>query len=158
LAEIQKPLAATTAFECINPILRVQNLVASVDYYVNVLGFKIDWQDPGIMTSVSRERCCIFLCEGDQGHPGSWVWIGVDDAEALFAEYRGKGAKIRHPPTNYPWACEMQVEDPDGNVLRLGSDTKKDRPFGEWLDMHGDAWIKTPAGTWTRTAREGQAG
>jgi len=29
---------------------------------------------------------------------------------------------IRSEPANLPWALEMQVEDPDGNVLRFGSD------------------------------------
>ena len=28
------------------------------------------------------------LSEGDQGNPGSWVWIGVEDADALFNQYR----------------------------------------------------------------------
>ena len=37
---------------------------------MNVLGFKIDWEAAGIIASVSRGRCGIFLCEGDQGHPG----------------------------------------------------------------------------------------
>jgi hypothetical protein len=27
-------------------------------------------------------------------------------------------------PTNYSWAVEMQIEDPDGNVLRLGSEPR----------------------------------
>jgi hypothetical protein len=31
----------------------------------------------------------------------------------------------------------MQAEDPDGNVLRFGSDPKKDEPFGPFMDMHG---------------------
>ncbi len=35
-----------------------------------------------------------------------------------------RGVGIRLPPTNYSWALEMQVEDPDGNVLRLGSEPK----------------------------------
>ena len=56
-------------------------------------------------------------------------FVGVEDVEALFEEYTGKGARIRHPPTNYPWAYEMQVEDPDGHVLRFGSEPKVDRPF-----------------------------
>ena len=55
------------------PIFRVKNLRASLDYYVKVLGFKIDWEAAGPIASVSRDRCCIFLCEGDRGNPGSWV-------------------------------------------------------------------------------------
>jgi catechol 2,3-dioxygenase-like lactoylglutathione lyase family enzyme len=135
-------------FEGVCPILRVQNVSASIDYYVHKLGFKIDWQTP-IFASVSRGRCHIFLSEGDQGNPGSWVWIGVEDAEALFHEYRANGAKIRHPPTNYSWAYEMQVADLDGNVLRLGSEPKSDQTVGEWLDMRGDRWAMSSTGEWT---------
>jgi hypothetical protein len=47
------------------------------------------------------------------------------DAQALFEEYRRKGAKVRHPPTNYSWAYETQI-DLDGNVLR----TLVDSPGG----------------------------
>jgi hypothetical protein len=35
----------------------------------------------------------------------------------------------------------MQVEDLDGNVLRLGSDPRAGEPDGEWLDMHGRRWL-----------------
>lgn len=71
------------AFEGVTPILRVQNLSASIDYYRQKFGFKLDWDGPHF-ASVSRGRCHIFLSLGDQGHPGSWVWIGVEDADALF--------------------------------------------------------------------------
>ena len=140
--------ASAVAFEGVTPILRVRSVAASVEYYVLKLGFKIDWQAP-IFASVSRGRCHIFLSEGDQGNPGGWVWIGVEDADALFEEYRASGANIRHPPTNYDWAHEMQVEDPDGNILRLGSDQKQDQPIGEWLDMQGRRW-KLEGGEWVR--------
>ena len=145
--------AAATVFEGVTPILRVRSLPASLDYYVSVLGFKVDWHAPGIMASVSRGRCGIMLCEGDQGNFGTWVWIGVGDIEPLFEEYRSMGAKIRHAPTNYEWAYEMQIEDTDGNVLRIGSEPKADQPFGEWLDMRGDTWVKSPANGWTRVER-----
>ena len=145
--------SVATVFECVNPILRVQNLSASIDYYVGKLGFKLVWQHPGIIASVSRDRCSIMLCEGDQGHPGTWVWIGVEDIEPLFEQYRNQGAKVRHPPTNYEWAYEMQIEDPDGHVLRMGSEPKTDQPFGEWLDMRGEAWVMSSAGGWTRVER-----
>lgn len=137
------------AFFGVNPIFRVENLAASVDHYVRVLGFKVDWQDK-YFASVSRGKCNLFLCHGDQGHAGAWVWIGVEDADDLLEEYRKSGARIRHAPTNYPWAYEMQVEDLDGNVLRLGSEPKRDHPTGEWLDMNGQRWARLPDGDWRR--------
>jgi catechol 2,3-dioxygenase-like lactoylglutathione lyase family enzyme len=144
---------ARTAFGSAAPILRVASLAASVEYYVTVLGFKIDWEEPPVIASLSRDRCCLFLVEGDQGHTGSWAWIGVGDVEALFEELRAKGGRVRHPPTNYYWGLEMQIEDLDGNVLRLASDRKQDLPNGEWLDMHGRAWIQQSDGTWTPVER-----
>lgn len=146
--EVGRP--AAVRFEGGVPILRVHSLETSLDHYLHVLGFTLDWQDPGIMAGVSRERCSIMLCEADQGHPGTWVWIGVSDAAQLYQEYRRSGATIRHPPTNYWWAYEMQVEDPDGHVLRFGSEPKRDEPTGEWLDGHGDRWVMSPEGKWMR--------
>ncbi|HEY3837212.1 MAG TPA: VOC family protein [Bryobacteraceae bacterium] len=128
------------------PIFCVASVQASIEYYVKALGFKLNWNAGGFV-SVSRDRCSIMMCEQGQGHPGAWTWIGVSDTESLAAEFRERGAKIRHPPTNYPWAYEMQVEDPDGNVLRFGSDPKKDEPFGPFLDMHGRLWPPSPGST-----------
>jgi hypothetical protein len=65
-----------------------------------------------------------------------------------------EGRACAPSPTNYSWALELQVEDLDGNVLRLGSDPRKGEPVGEWLDMHGDAWVKSADGDWTRVDRD----
>jgi catechol 2,3-dioxygenase-like lactoylglutathione lyase family enzyme len=121
-----------TRFECSTPILKVADLSVSLRYYVDVLGFQgADWGTDDF-TSVKRDRAGIYLSRGAQGCPGTWVWFGVEDVEALYAEYAAKGARIRHPPANYPWALEMKVEDPDGHVLRFGSEPKSDRPFADW--------------------------
>ena len=141
---------AGTEFEGVCPILRVGNLAASLEYYVKVLGFKVDWEGDGDFASVSRGKCHIFLCQGDQGNPGTWVWIGVGDAEELFEEYKSKGAKIRNPPNNFPWALEMQVEDLDGNVLRMGSEPKAGGAPAQWRDMRGDLWEMKPEGGWKK--------
>lgn len=117
--------ASPTPVECVIPILRVANLDRSVDYYTRVLGFSQDWRVEG-MASVSRDRGAIMLCEGGQGQPGTWVWIGVCDAAALFAEIAPRGAVIRMPLANFEWAYEMQVSDPDGHVLRFGSEPLKE--------------------------------
>ncbi len=34
-------------------------------------------------TSVARDAAAHYLCRGDQGRGGAWVWIGVDDVERL---------------------------------------------------------------------------
>jgi len=149
MSSAESPNPAAVPFEGVCPILRVHNLPESLDYYVRILGFHTDWQGP-FFASVSRGRCHLFLSQGDQGHPGAWVWIGVEDADALLQEYWRTGARIRHLPTNYPWAYEMQVEDPDGNVLRFGSEPKANEPTGEWLDMDGQRWLSAPDGGWTR--------
>jgi catechol 2,3-dioxygenase-like lactoylglutathione lyase family enzyme len=105
---------------------------ASVRYYVDVLGFRnAEWGNDDF-TSVTRDSAGIYLCRGDQGQPGTWAWIGVEDVAALHEEYKASGARIRHPPENYLWACEMKVEDPDGHVLRFGSEPRTDLPFDSW--------------------------
>jgi hypothetical protein len=63
----------------------------------------------------------------------------------MHEEYRCAGAKTRNPPTNYFWALEMQVEDPGGDVLRIGSEPRHGEPTGPWLDMHGALWPSDPA-------------
>ena len=75
---------------------------------------------------MTRDGASIYLSEGDQGQPGTWVWIGVEDVEPLHDEYKKTGALILQPPENYPWAREMKVGDPDGHVLRFGSDPQEE--------------------------------
>lgn len=113
---------ARVGFEGCAPILRVENMEASLRFYVDVMGFTAaEWGNPEF-THVSRGGAGIYLCQGGQGKGGAWVWVGVNDAAALHEECKALGIKIRMPPTNFSWALEMQVEDPDGNVLRLGSE------------------------------------
>ena len=35
-------------------------------------------------------------------------------------------------PTNFSYALEMHIEDPDGHVLRLGTDPEESLPFVEY--------------------------
>jgi predicted enzyme related to lactoylglutathione lyase len=116
-----------TRFEHADPILSVASMARSVRYYVDVLGFtNAEWGSDDF-TCVTRDGANIYLCEGDQGQAGTWVWVGVEDVAALFEEYRQTGATILQPPENLPWAYEMKVQDPDGHVLRFGSDPKDEQ-------------------------------
>jgi predicted enzyme related to lactoylglutathione lyase len=115
--------------EGITPILRADDLAATKRYFLDVLGFVLDWETPH-MISVSRDRCGIMICNGAQGARGMWLWVGVEDADALHAEFVAKGALIRDPPQNFEWSYEFQVEDPNGHVLRFGGESKPSAPFG----------------------------
>ena len=117
-----------TRLECVIPILCVKEIPASIEYYENVLGFEKEWGDDAF-AAVARDGFSIYLCQGDQGCSGTWVWVGVENVDILFEEYKEKGAKIQLEPTNYSWALEMRVEDPDGHVLRIGSGPREDEPY-----------------------------
>ncbi len=130
MSRAETPTATTPRVENTVPILRVRSLQASIDYTVRLLGFEVDWHETGSTASVSRDGHSITFAEGSQGHPGTWVWIGVSDCAVLFDEVTANGATIRLASTNHPWAHERQVEDPDGHVLRFGSDPKADKRFG----------------------------
>jgi hypothetical protein len=109
-----KPIAfqvPKTRFEHAEPILRIADMRTSLRYYVEVLGFRnADWGSDDF-TCVTRDGAAIYLCRGGQGCAGTWAWIGVEDARAVYQEYQASGAKIRQGPINHPWALEIQVED-----------------------------------------------
>jgi len=113
---------SSVTFENSQPILRVADMQASLRFYVGQLGFvNASWGDDDF-TMITRDRAAIYLCRGGQGRGAASIWIGVSDAEKLHAELVERGVAIRMPPTPQPWALELQLEDPDGNVLRIGSD------------------------------------
>lgn len=116
-------------FECCNPILRVEDMALSLRFYVQLLDFAAAEWSSDEFGYISRDGAGIYLSRGDQGRGGAWVWVGVDDVRALHKQYKNRGVNIVMPPTNFPWALEMQVQDPDGNILRIGSEPET--PEGE---------------------------
>jgi uncharacterized glyoxalase superfamily protein PhnB len=109
-------------FENSAPILRVENMKTALAFYVDALGFgNASWGDEEF-TSIRRDDACLYLCRGDQGRGAAWVWIGVGHAAKLHEQLKARGVPVRMPTKNFPWALEMHLEDPDGNVLRLGSE------------------------------------
>lgn len=139
-------------FEHVTPILRVADFDASIAYYVDVLGFTEQWRD-GLFGCVKRGDATLMLSQGSQGCSPTWVFLGVSDADALYEEVRARGARVRHPPTNFPWGSrELHLFDPDGHVLRCASEVREGEPFGPWLDEEGVRWSPRPGGGWERVS------
>jgi catechol 2,3-dioxygenase-like lactoylglutathione lyase family enzyme len=104
------------------PILRVEDAAASVGWYER-LGFTKQWEhrfEPGLpaFVEVARGRVRLFLSEhqGD-ARPGTLVYLRVSDVDAVAAEF---GVAVKE----VPWAREIELCDPDGNRLRVGTPTQ----------------------------------
>jgi catechol 2,3-dioxygenase-like lactoylglutathione lyase family enzyme len=84
----------TTKLECINPILPVSDMNASLNYYEKVLGFKrADWvTDDSPFALVLRDGFGIYLSEDLEEHQGASVWIGAENIEPIYDEYTASGA------------------------------------------------------------------
>lgn len=122
------------------PVFRVADVRASVKYYEEALGFKAAAWSSDEFASVARGDCNLFLTSDNQSQPRMWMWVGVPDVRALYAECEQSGAKIRNPPNNFEWALEMQIADLDGNVIRFGSDPEDGQSLGVFLDADGVRW------------------
>ncbi|MCT2589529.1 VOC family protein [Streptomyces sp. N2-109] len=101
------------------PILHVTDATASVRWYGR-LGFGKQWQhrfEPGFpaFVEIARGQVRLFLSEHEgDARPGTLVYLRVRDVEALAAEF---GLE----PETAPWAREIELTDPDGNRLRIGT-------------------------------------
>ena len=81
---------ARVGFEGSQPILRVEDMQASLHFYVDLLGFKNQPWGTDEFTSVNRDRAGIYLCRGGQGAGRAWIWIGVNDisSAAIASPFR----------------------------------------------------------------------
>jgi catechol 2,3-dioxygenase-like lactoylglutathione lyase family enzyme len=107
------------------PILRIFDEAKAREFYVDVLGFTIDWEhrfdhDAPLYMQVSRDGCLLHLSEhhGDCC-PGAAARIEVDDLESLEAELQSKNYKYGRPAIeDMPWGTrDMSIKDPFGNRL-----------------------------------------
>jgi catechol 2,3-dioxygenase-like lactoylglutathione lyase family enzyme len=105
------------------PILRVTDAAAAVRWYAR-LGFAQQWEhrfEPGLpaFVEVACGRMRLFLSEhtGD-ARPDTLVYLRVADVEEIAAEFG-------MPVDDAPWAREIELRDPDGNRLRIGTPTEE---------------------------------
>jgi len=101
------------------PILRVADAAAAVAWYGR-LGFGQEWEHrfgPGFpaFVAVARGGVRLFLSEhaGD-ARPDTLVYLRLGDVDAIAAAF---GMTVEEAP----WAREIELRDPDGNRLRVGT-------------------------------------
>lgn len=109
------------------PAFRITDYTRSKDFYVEGMGFQIDWEhrfEPHfpVFAQVTKDEMTIYLTEhtGDC-KVGGLVHLFVPNVDNWYMELRSKiGPYIIQPPhEDIEGLRMMTVVDPDGNQLRL---------------------------------------
>jgi uncharacterized glyoxalase superfamily protein PhnB len=107
------------------PILRIFDETKALEFYVEFLEFKVDWQhrfepDLPLYLQISRGDCVLHLSEhhGD-ATPGSALRIETDELEVFQQQLLAKEYSFARPQIQaMPWGSQdMTVTDPFGNRL-----------------------------------------
>lgn len=110
------------------PQLRITEAARSLRFYVEGLGFSVDWEhrfEPGfpLFVQLTRNGQTIFLTEhtGDC-QVGGAVYFIVPSADQCWSTFEAAGMKATNCIASMPWGTrEFQLTDPDGNRLRFAS-------------------------------------
>ncbi|MDB5931849.1 MAG: glyoxalase/bleomycin resistance/extradiol dioxygenase family protein [Polaromonas sp.] len=106
------------------PILRMFDEGKAREFYVDFLGFTVDWEhrfEAGLplYLQISRDGCVIHLSahHGDCS-PGAAMRIETDELAAFQAQLSAKNYPYARPAIQeMPWGRDMSVIDPFGNRL-----------------------------------------
>lgn len=105
----------------IMPELPSDDVPAAVAHYRDVLGFRVNYEqaDIGVM---DRDAVRVLVIARTDRHTGiGSTYVYVQDADALHAELRAKGARVQTEPESHPWGLrDFRVLDLDGNQLTFG--------------------------------------
>lgn len=107
-------------------VFTVKDVAKAIDFYVERLGFKIEFKygEPVQYAAVERDNVSIHLMPVTQSPSTlglSSVYIFTGDVDGVHADLVARGAAIELMPTDEPYGMrECAVRDPDGNRLSFG--------------------------------------
>jgi uncharacterized glyoxalase superfamily protein PhnB len=109
------------------PILRIFDLAKAKEFYLDFLGFRIDWEHrfadgAPVYMQIARGDLVLHLSEhhGD-GSPGAIVYVRTTGLVEFHREITAKGYRSMRPGIERtPWGSRlMEVIDPFNNRLRF---------------------------------------
>jgi hypothetical protein len=114
------------------PEIPAANVDEATAYYVNTLGFTLDWgDDQGGIAGISRGHCRNRSFRESYGNLGPVLfWLNLDskaEVDELFEQWKGARARIVSEPEDKPWKLrEFMAADLDGNLIRVFYDFRVD--------------------------------
>jgi len=125
----------TVRFQGAVPQFTVADVVATAEYYRDILGFQIAAYvgTPPVFAIVWRDRVELFFNKADQSEVRTGRAAGAYDAylrvvgiEALAAEFSTRGANIIEGPVAREYEQrELVIKDCNGLILAFGEDTSR---------------------------------
>lgn len=108
------------------PALRITDEARSKTFYVDGLGFQVDWEHRfaphlPLFMQISRGDLLFYLTQhaGDC-EVGGLVHLFVPDVDAWHTLLRDRGVPVAEAPSEtLKGLRDMTVRDPDGNTLRI---------------------------------------
>jgi glyoxylase I family protein len=111
---------------------QVRDVLRSVAFYTEHLGFKLEHQQPPAFATVSLGDAHLLLSgpgasgsrpmpDGQEQQPGGWnrVVLRVSNLPELIKKLTKAGAHLRNEMEVGLAGRQVQVEDPDGNPIEL---------------------------------------
>jgi hypothetical protein len=120
-------MTATITFGRVIPILRIFDVVKADEFYLDYLGFQVDWNhrfddNAPLYRQISRGDLILHLSEhhGD-GSPGVRLRVTIRGVEAFQKELLAKKYRYMRPGLEKTlWnTLETGVIDPFGNLIRF---------------------------------------
>ena len=124
----------------IAPYFVVDDVVTTANYYRDKLGFEYErfWGEPPCFCMVKRSGIVIMLSQLEvtgvmrpnrtiDPERGAWdAYIWIDNADALYAEFKSKGVIIARDICDQPYGCrDFDVDDCNGYRLCFGQNLEK---------------------------------
>jgi len=112
------------------PVLRIFDVAKAKEYYVDFLGFSVDWEHRfeenfPLYMQISRGGLVIHLSEhhGD-GSPGANLYVRMNGIEEFHRELLGKQYRYARPglEDTFHNSKEICVRDPFGNQIRFNEE------------------------------------
>ena len=121
--------------EKVIPVLRIFDYKKAIEFYVDWLGFKINWEhtfdeNTPVYLEIEKDGMIIHLSEhhGD-GTPGTNVFVWRNDVEEFHKEVIGKKYKYNKPglEKTFYGAMAVKVIDPFHNQIIFNEKTDEEK-------------------------------
>jgi uncharacterized glyoxalase superfamily protein PhnB len=110
------------------PMLPVRSMPASVEFYQNMLGFKVERRnDDWGWAMLCFDECRLMVDQSINAHPEaprqSIVYLYPDNVVEYHKQVRKNGLAVPELEITFYGLTEFRISDPDGNRLWIGQNT-----------------------------------